>query len=88
VGTGGGFWHLEESKRISRAEERKGEIKKNMARHHKKMLYAPITLLEPGVMIHMDPQASDAIIQTLLDHPLESGLLPISVDKKEKNIII
>jgi len=52
------------------------------------MLYAPITLLEPGVMIHMDPQASDAIIQTLLDHPLESGLLPISVDKKEKNIII
>lgn len=39
-------------------------------------------------VLDMDPQASDAIIQTLLDHPLESGLLPISVDKKEKNIII
>jgi hypothetical protein len=39
-------------------------------------------------VLDMDPQASELIIQTLLDHPLESGLLPISVDKKEKNIII
>jgi hypothetical protein len=39
-------------------------------------------------VLDMDPQASDAIIQTLLDHPLESGLLPMSVDKREKNIII
>jgi uncharacterized HAD superfamily protein len=29
-------------------------------------------------VLDMDAQASDAIIQTLLDHPLESGLLPIS----------
>lgn len=29
-------------------------MKKSMARVHKKMLYAPITLLEPGVMIHSE----------------------------------
>jgi hypothetical protein len=50
--------------------------------------YEDITEYDFMKVLDMDPQASDAIIQTLLDHPLESGLLPISVDKKEKNIII
>lgn len=40
--------------------------------------YEDITEYDFMTVLDMDPQASDAIIQTLLDHPLESGLLPIS----------
>jgi len=40
--------------------------------------YEDITEYDFMKVLDMDVEASDAIIQTLLDHPLESGLLPIS----------
>ena len=40
--------------------------------------YEDITEYDFLKVLDIDAEASEAIIQTLLDHPLESGLLPIS----------